>query len=62
MWRKMLVWILVCVAGCMAAFDTSQGAETLEGNSGTTACAIPAFPGAEAFGARTTGGRGGKVH
>ncbi len=62
MWRKMLVRILFCLVGCMAACDTAQGAETLEGNGGATASAIPAFPGAEGFGARATGGRGGKVY
>lgn len=62
MWRKMLVRILFCLVGCMSACDTTQGAETLEGNGGATASAIPAFPGAEGFGARATGGRGGKVY
>ena len=45
-WRCAVIWLSIC---CMAPADNSFGAD------------IPAFPGAEGFGSRTPGGRGGKV-
>lgn len=55
----------LCLPQCRRAAECGAGYECVEGacvpSSGQTGAALPAFPGAQGFGAHVSGGRGGRV-
>ncbi|MET9970930.1 hypothetical protein ABZZ80_34735 [Streptomyces sp. NPDC006356] len=60
-WRN-TVAILVLVAASSSLTTGAAGRTTEAAPPGAAAAAVAAFPGAEGFGARATGGRGGDVY
>jgi pectate lyase len=59
--RIKLITSVVLTSGCLLLTVQTRAAEPTTSSSDTKPSPVPAFPGAEGFGARTTGGRGGKV-
>ena len=60
---EILIVIISCLLGISpvgAVSDFPKDTSDLSG-SGATTPAVPAFPGAEGFGAQSIGGRGGRV-
>src|SRR5688572_2034408 len=63
--RRRSVWNAALAAAALPAalaVGTAHVAHAVPDTSPKTAVPIPAFPGAEGFGARATGGRGGAVY